>query len=94
MRAKASLQLAAGRDCEAGDGVCWLAPLVELGVGLEGQRNPELGRSLLTEGLDCSLERVAYAPLGDSSRSEGDAGGGRSRRCLRGDVGDRDGAGV
>lgn len=78
----ASVQLAAGRGCVAGEVFC--SPL---DGGAEGQRKPEPDRSLLSEGLDCSLESVAYAPLGDSSFNEGDAGG-RSRNWLLGDAGE------
>lgn len=53
----------------------------------DGQRNPEPERSLLTEGLLCSLESVAYAPPGESSMKEGEDGVGSRKRVL-GEAGD------
>lgn len=74
----------------------WSPPVALVGAVLleEGQRKPEPEGSLLLEGLDWSRDRVAYASLGDSSPSEGEAGGGRWRNWLRGDAGERGGGGV
>lgn len=83
MRAMALVQLAAGRECVGDEGL----GSAEVVVVDDGHRKPELGRSLLTEGFDCSLDSVAYAPLGDSSLNEGDVGGNSRDRDQEGDRG-------